>query len=63
MLQAFYYGDDSGSAERCRTGILPIGHRGVPQDLADLVRFLVGPYARFITGQTIHLNGGMHMLY
>ena len=40
---------------------IPIGRRGVPQDMADLVRFLVGPYARFITGQTIHLNGGMHM--
>jgi len=40
---------------------IPIGRRGVPQDMADLVRFLVGPYARFITGQTIHLNGGALM--
>jgi 3-oxoacyl-[acyl-carrier protein] reductase len=37
-----------------------MGRRGVPQDMADLVRFLVGPYSRFITGQTIHVNGGAH---
>lgn len=40
---------------------IPMGRRGVPQDMADLIRFLVGPYARFITGQTIHLNGGSLM--
>ncbi|MBT6273245.1 MAG: SDR family oxidoreductase [Chromatiales bacterium] len=40
---------------------IPLGRKGVSQDMADLVRFLVGPYARFITGQTIHLNGGAHM--
>lgn len=40
---------------------IPMGHRGVPQDMADLVRFLVGPYSRFITGQTIHVNGGALM--
>ena len=40
---------------------IPIGRRGVPQDMANLVRFLVGPYAGFITGQTIHLNGGALM--
>lgn len=40
---------------------IPMGRRGVPQDMADLVRFLVGPYARFITGQTIQLNGGALM--
>lgn len=40
---------------------IPLGRRGVSQDMADLIRFLVGPFARFITGQTIHLNGGAHM--
>jgi 3-oxoacyl-[acyl-carrier protein] reductase len=40
---------------------IPMGRRGGPQDMADLVRFLVGPYATFITGQTIHVNGGAHM--
>jgi 3-oxoacyl-[acyl-carrier protein] reductase len=40
---------------------IPMGHRGAPQDMEELVRFLVGPYSRFITGQTIHVNGGALM--
>lgn len=34
------------------------GTYGTPQDVADLVRFLCGPGARYITGQTLHVNGG-----
>src|SRR5215510_2335045 len=34
------------------------GKRGAPEDIATLVRFLCGPGARYITGQTIHANGG-----
>jgi 3-oxoacyl-[acyl-carrier protein] reductase len=39
---------------------IPLGRLGVPQDMADLIRFLVGPNATYITGQTIHVNGGAH---
>jgi len=39
---------------------IPLGRRGVPQDMADLIRFLVGPGASYISGQTIHLNGAAH---
>ena len=34
------------------------GERGRPDDIAATVRFLCGPGARYITGQTIHVNGG-----
>ena len=34
------------------------GERGDPNDVAATVRFLVGPGARYITGQTIQVNGG-----
>ena len=34
------------------------GKRGTPDDVAATVRFLCGPGARYITGQTIHVNGG-----
>jgi 3-oxoacyl-[acyl-carrier protein] reductase len=34
------------------------GRRGAPQDVAAMVRFLCGPGARYVTGQTIHVNGG-----
>jgi 3-oxoacyl-[acyl-carrier protein] reductase len=39
----------------------PIGRRGTPDDIADLVRFLSGPHARYLTGQTFHANGGGFM--
>jgi 3-oxoacyl-[acyl-carrier protein] reductase len=34
------------------------GRHGAPDDIAATVRFLCGPCARYITGQTIHVNGG-----
>ncbi|MGH8431524.1 MAG: SDR family oxidoreductase, partial [Solimonas sp.] len=34
------------------------GRPGAPADVAATVRFLCGPAARYITGQTIHVNGG-----
>jgi 3-oxoacyl-[acyl-carrier protein] reductase len=37
---------------------IPLGRLGLPQDMADLIRFLVGPGASYLSGQTIHLNGG-----
>ena len=39
----------------------PIGRRGSPDDIASLVHFLAGPHARYLTGQTIHANGGGFM--
>lgn len=40
---------------------VPLGRQGTPQDMADLVRFLSGPYSSYISGQTIHVNGGAYM--
>lgn len=37
------------------------GERGNPEDIAAVVRFLCGPGARYITGQTIHANGGAYL--
>ena len=35
------------------------GERGKPYDVAAMIVFLCGPGGRFVTGQTIHINGGM----
>jgi len=39
----------------------PLGGVGTPGDVAGVVRFLVGPDARWITGETIRVNGGHHL--
>lgn len=36
----------------------PLARWGTPEDIAGTARFLIGPAARFITGQTLRVNGG-----
>ena len=40
---------------------IPLGRLGTPEDVADAVLFLAGPRAGYITGATLHVNGGMLM--
>jgi 3-oxoacyl-[acyl-carrier protein] reductase len=40
---------------------IPLGHLGTPADIAHAVAFLASPQANYITGQEIHVNGGMYM--
>lgn len=39
----------------------PVGYEGDPEDIASTIRYLCSPAARFITGQTIHVNGGQFL--
>ncbi len=41
---------------------IPLGRLGAPEEIADAVAFLASPSAAYITGQTIHVNGGMLMI-
>ncbi|MEN9709504.1 MAG: hypothetical protein RIQ68_1912 [Pseudomonadota bacterium] len=38
-----------------------LGRRGQPEEVAAMVRHLVGPNGRYITGQTLHVNGGVYL--
>src|SRR5262249_58472197 len=47
-----------------RTALLqqiPLGRLGSPEDVAAAVAFLASPQAAYITGTTLHVNGGMYM--
>ena len=50
--------------ERQREAILgqiPLGRLGAPEDIAAAVVFLASPGAAYVTGTTLHVNGGMYM--
>jgi 3-oxoacyl-[acyl-carrier protein] reductase len=38
-----------------------LGRLGLPADIAAAVAFLASPEAAYITGETLNVNGGMHM--
>ncbi|MBK1780991.1 3-oxoacyl-ACP reductase FabG [Advenella sp. WQ 585] len=42
-------------------GQIPLGRLGQPEDVANAVAFLASPAAAYITGTTLHVNGGMYM--
>lgn len=43
------------------TALIPLVRLGEPEDIASAVAFLVSPGAGYITGETLHVNGGMYM--
>ena len=41
---------------------IPLAHLGQPEDVANAVLFLAGESGGYITGETLHVNGGMYMI-
>ena len=51
-----------GAGQRARMlEQVPLGRLGTPEEVAAAVTFLASPGAGYITGQTLHVNGGMYM--
>ena len=48
-------------AKDALVGQIALGRLGEPADIARTVAFLAGPAASYITGETLHVNGGMYM--
>jgi 3-oxoacyl-[acyl-carrier protein] reductase len=42
-------------------GTIPLGRLGTPADIAAAVAYLASPAASYVTGTTLHVNGGMYM--
>lgn len=51
----------AASPEHHRKHATLVGRRGKPEDVSALVRYLAGPNARYLTGQTLHVNGGAYL--
>jgi len=48
-----------GSERPGRIAEIPLGRKGTPFEIAGMVRSLCGPAGAYMTGQTIHINGGL----
>ena len=48
------------AAREALLGQIALGRLGEPRDIANAVAFLAGPEAAYITGETLHVNGGMY---
>jgi len=51
----------AGRSARTGEDLVPLGRRGEPEEIATTVRFLCGPGASYLNGQTIQVNGGQMM--
>ena len=53
--------DLSGTVRAAMLDLIPLGRPATPEDVAQVVAFLASEKAAYITGQVIHVNGGMYM--
>jgi 3-oxoacyl-[acyl-carrier protein] reductase len=51
----------SPEQNKALTAQIPLGHLGQPSDIAHAVAYLASPEASYVTGQELHVNGGMYM--
>lgn len=54
-------GKDSPEERKSREKGIPLGRVGEPHEISGVVSFLLGPDASYITGQILHVNGGLYL--
>jgi NAD(P)-dependent dehydrogenase (short-subunit alcohol dehydrogenase family) len=57
--QPRYQFSESEMQEQSR--LVPLGSMALPEDIANILVFLASDESRFITGETVHANGGLYM--
>ncbi len=53
--------NDSPEERERRQHVIPLSRVGQPEEIASVIAFLVSDDASYITGETLHVNGGLHM--
>lgn len=54
-------GASAGGAAPAHTAGVPLGRKAAVEEISAAVRYLAGPEGRYVTGQTLHVNGGMFL--
>ena len=62
MIETAMTGSISAAARDAMIGMIPMGRAGTADEVAACAVFLVSDEARYVTGHTLHVNGGMAMI-
>jgi 3-oxoacyl-[acyl-carrier protein] reductase len=54
-------GQDTPDQRAAREKSIPLGRVGQPHEISGVVSFLLGPDATYVTGQILHVNGGLYV--